>query len=137
VLVVLQVGARLCQQCTIDAWYTYVSVSVLCLVSGFWFLFFSCTVYIPCPSCLTQESYVGEDRLGRTLAIAEINRLAVVALSILVQIDQQLKYILLTWCAGISQFRFIVAVDRIHVRTDNGNGYVVSKIVHVSAISNQ
>lgn len=86
---------------------------------------------------LTQEPYVGEDRLGRTLTVAEVDRLAVVSLAIFVEIDQQLEYILLTGRAGITQLRFIVAVDRIHVRTDNGNGYVVSKIVHVSAINIQ
>lgn len=131
-LVVLQFSARLCQQCTIDAWYTYVSVSVVSVCVCVW-----ANGFHPRSCALAQEPNVGEDRLGRTLPIAEVNRLAVIALAILVQIDQQLEYILLTRCAGITQFRFIVAVDRIHVRTDNGNGYVVSKIVHASAISNQ
>jgi len=82
---------------------------------------------------LAQESYIGKNSLGWTLPITKVDRLAVIPFAILMKIDQEFKDILLTGCAGITQFRIIVAVDRIHVRTDNGNNMAIRIVVSLHA----
>jgi len=56
-----------------------------------------------------------------------------ICLSVYRGFDQKLKDILLAGCTGITQFRIIVAVDRIHVRTDNGNNMAIRIVVSLHA----
>lgn len=91
-----------------------------------------CLAVPPLRSYLAQESYIGKNRLCRTFAITKVDRLAVIPLAILVQINQKLEYILLAGCTSVTQFRIIIAVDRIHVRTDNDNIWQLELSFHVT-----
>lgn len=63
--------------------------------------------YAKYPCRLAQETNVGEDCLGRTLAIAKVHRASGVALAALVQSHQQLQHIVATGHAEVALIRLV------------------------------
>ena len=59
---------------------------------------------------LAQEADVCEDGFGRTLSVAEVDRLLVVADSVFVQPDEQLEHVLTARDAQVAGFG-IVAIE--------------------------